>query len=73
LQNPDIQINNDRIQQFPEDEFVHNQFLTPTTSEIDSEEDQGTPEDVDTHPSTKLHSNLHIATHEIDQLQNAAH
>ena len=75
---PDIQIDNDRIQQLPEDGLVHDQLLNLTTSEIDPEEDQGPPEDDDNQPPSNLHSNgfvpdLNITTHEIDQLRNAAH
>jgi hypothetical protein len=78
FRHPDIQIDNERIQQLPEDGLVHNQLLNLTTSEIDPEEDQGPPEDGDNQPPANLHSNgfvpdLHIATHEIDQLRNAAH
>src|SRR5882672_8632084 len=77
---PEIQIDNERIQQLPKDGLVHDQLLNLTTSEIDeedTEEDQGPPEDGG-QPATNLHSNgfvpdLHITTHEIDQLQNAAH
>jgi hypothetical protein len=76
--NPDIQIDDERIQQLPEDGLVHDQLLNLTTSEIDSEEDQGPPEEGDDQPPANLHSNgfvpdLHILTHEIDQLRNAAH
>ena len=78
FQNPNIQIDDDIIQQLPEDELVHNDLLNLTTSEIDSEEDQGPPEDSDNQPPTTLHSegfvpDLHIGMHEIDQLCNAAH
>ena len=78
FQNPDIQIDDDRIQQLPEDGLVHDQLLNITTSEIDSEEDQGPPEDGDNQSSTNLHSDgfvpdLHIGAHEIDQLRNIAH
>jgi hypothetical protein len=71
--NPDIQIDDEQIQQLPEDGLVHDQFLDLTTSEIDSEEDQGPPEEGDDQPPANLHSNgfvpdLHILTHEIDQL-----
>ena len=74
---PDIQIDNDRIQQLPENGLVHDQLLNLTTSEIDPEEDQGPPEDGDDQPPANLRSNgfvpdLHIAAHEIDQLRNAA-
>ena len=77
FQNPDIQIDDDRIQQLPEDGLVHDQLLNITTSEIDSEEDQGPPEDSDNQSATNLHSNgfvpdLHIGAHEIDQLRNIA-
>ena len=70
---PDIQIDNDRIQQLPEDGLVHDQLLNLTTSEINPEEDQGPPEDSDDQPTANLYCNgfvpdLHIATHEIDQL-----
>ena len=45
-QNPqDTQIDDERIQQLPEDGFVYRQLLNLTTSEIDSQEDQGPPED----------------------------
>jgi len=78
FRHPDIQIDNEQIQQLPEDGLVHDQLLNLTTSEIDSEEDQGPVEDGDNQPPANLHSDgfvpdLHIATHEIDQLQNAAH
>jgi hypothetical protein len=59
--------------------LVHDQLLNLTTSEIDSEEDQGPPEHEDDSQSPmNLHSNgfvpdLHISGHEIDQLRNAAH
>lgn len=74
---PDIQIDNDRIQQLPENGLVHDQLLNLTTSEIDPEEDQGPPEGDDNEPPANLHSNgfvpdLHITTHEVDQLRNAA-
>ena len=78
---PDIQIDDDRLQQLPENELVHNQLLNLTTSEIDSEEDQGPPgnedEDNGNQPAANLHSNgfvpdLHISAHEIDQLREAA-
>lgn len=74
---PDIQIDDDRIQQLPEDDLVHNQLLTLSTSEIDPEEDQGPPEDDGNQPPANLRSNgfvpdLHITAHEIDQLRNAA-
>lgn len=74
---PDIQIDDDRLQQLPENGLVHDQLLNLTTSEINPEEDQGPPEDGDDQPSANLHSNgfvpdLHIAAHEIDQLRNAA-
>ena len=58
--------------------MVHNQLLNLSTSEIDSEEDQGPPEhEDDNQPPMNLHSNgfvpdLHFSGHEIDQLQNAA-
>jgi len=75
---PDIQIDDNRIQQLPEDGLVHEQLLTLTTSEIDPEEEQGPPEDSDGQPPANLYSDgfvpdLHIAAHEIDQLRNAAH
>jgi len=78
FRHPDIQIDNDRIQQLPEDGLVHDQLLNLTTSEINPEEDQGPPEDSGDQPTTNLYSNgfvpdLHITTHEIDQLRNAAH
>ena len=71
--NPDIQIDDEQIQQLPEDGLVHDQLLNLTTSEIDSEEHQGPPEEGDDQPHVNLHSNgfvpdLHILTHEIDQL-----
>lgn len=74
---PDIQIDNDRVQQLPENGLVHDQLLNLTTSEINSEEDQGPPEGDDNEPPANLHSNgfvpdLHITTHEVDQLRNAA-
>jgi len=77
FQHPDTQIDNDRIQQLPEDGLVHDQLLNLTTSEIDPEEDQGPPEDCDDQSPANLHSNgfvpdLNITTHEIDQLRNAA-
>jgi len=77
FQHPDTQIDNDRIQQLPEDGLVHDQLLNLTTSEIDPEEDQGPPEDGDNQSPANLHSNgfvpdLNITTHEIDQLRNAA-
>jgi hypothetical protein len=75
FQNQDILIDNDRIQQLPEDGLVHDQLLNLTTSEINPEEDQGPPEDGKNQPPANLHSNeyvpdLHIGTHEIDQLRN---
>ena len=77
FQNPNIQIDDDIIQQLPEDALVHGDLLNLTTSEIDSEEDQGPPEDNDNQPPTNLRSDgfvpdLHIGMHEIDQLRNAA-
>ena len=77
FQNPDIQIDEERIQQLPEDGFVHEQLLNLTNSEIDSEEDQGPPEDGDNQPPANIHSDgfvpdLHISTQEIDQLRNVA-
>lgn len=74
---PDTQIDNDRLQELPEDDLVHDQLLNLTTSEIDPEEDQGPPENSDDQPPTNLHSDgfvpdLHIGIHEIDQLRNAA-
>ena len=77
FQNSDILIDDDRIHQLPEDGFVHDQLLNLTTSEIDSE-DQGPPEDGDNPTDSNLHSNgfvpdLHIASHEINQLRNVAH
>jgi hypothetical protein len=77
FQNPDIQIDDERIQQLPEDGLVHEQLLNLTISEINPEEDQGPPEDDDDNPSTNLHSDgfvpdLHIGMLEIDQLRNAA-
>ena len=74
---PDVQIDDTRIQQLPEDELVHDQLLQLTTSEVNPEEDQGPPEDGDDQPPTNLHSNgfvpdLHATTNEIDQLRNAA-
>ena len=73
FRHPDIQIDDDRIQQLPEDGLVHEQLLTLTTSETDPEEDQGPPEDSDGQPPANLYSDgfvpdLHITTHEIDQL-----
>jgi len=51
---PDIQIDDNRIQQLPEDGLVHEQLLTLTTSEIDPEEKQGPPEDSDGQPPANL-------------------
>ena len=77
----DIQIDDERIQQLPQDELVHDQLLNLTTSEIASEEDQGPPEneneDGGDQPPTNLHTSgfvpdLHISAHEIDQLRDAA-
>ena len=71
FRHPDIQIDNDRIQQLPEDGLVHDQLLNLTTSEINPEEDQGPPEDSGDQPTTNLYSNgfvpdLYITTHEIN-------
>jgi hypothetical protein len=75
---PDIHIDDERIQQLPENELIHDQLLNLETSVIDPEEDQGPPEDGDNQPPANLHSNgfvpdLNIGIHEIDQLRNAAH
>jgi hypothetical protein len=72
FQNPDIQIDDNIIQQLPEDGLVHDQLLNLTTTEIDPEQDQGPPEDADNQPPTNLNSegfvpDLHIGTQEIEQ------
>lgn len=75
FQNPDIQIDEDRIQLLPEDGSVHDQLLNLTTSEIDPEEDQGPLEDSDNQQTSTLMVlclNSTIGTHEIDQLCSAA-
>jgi hypothetical protein len=78
FQNPDTQIDDNIIQQLPEDGLVHDQLLNLTTTEIDPEQDQGPPEDADNQPPTNLNSegfvpDLHIGTQEIEQLRNVAH
>ena len=80
FQHPEIEIDDNILQQLPEDALVHNQLLSLSTSEIDSEEDQGPPEDGggDNQPPANLQSNgfvpdLHVTAHEIDQLRDAAH
>ena len=76
--NQNVEIDDERIQQLPENGLVHDQLLNLTTSEVDPEEDQGPTEAGDDQPPSNLHSNgfvpdLHIGAQEIDQLRNAAH
>jgi hypothetical protein len=77
FQRPDIQIDEERIEQLPENELVHDQLLNLTTTEVDPEDDHGPLEDNDDQPPANLHSNgfvpdLHVGAHEIDQLRTAA-
>jgi len=53
--------------------LVYDQFINLTALEINPEEDQSPPEDSDDQLTANIYSNgfvpdLHITTHEIDQL-----